>query len=273
VSFEAVPGESRIPEALTPEDIAKATFRVTREGYDKDEVEVFLHAVASDMSALKAELESARLGAHRPFEALGREMGALMQHAHDAARNVRVNAENEANGVLQKAQREVKRLKDEAETLKRKYQSEALIERDEANVVAERMKEQAEQHRRLAEAESSIMQQEARRLAKRIQDEAKRKANQIIAAAEGEGVERAKEAERRLRRLQEMDMKLRRRIEILTVRLQNLNKEVKDASPAIEKDEALMEDTPEPAGPTPPPSIRITESGTIRLDAHDETVG
>lgn len=262
--------EPTIPEALSPDDIEKASFHTVKDGYDKDEVEVFLHAVATDVRALKGEVESARLGSHRPYDALGREMGALMQHAHDAAAHVRKTAENEATTILQKAQHDAAKARQEAEQLKKKYETEKLIARDEALAAVDRLREQAEQQRQMAEAEGNILHQEARRSAKRLQDDAKKKAGEIIATATSESHARAAEAERRLRRLQEFETKLRRRIEFLTAKLQALTQQVKQALET--KGEEERPDFPTDS-PSRTPSIRITDTGTIRLDPEkDEAV-
>lgn len=268
---DAVPELPNVPEALSPDDIAKATFHTATEGYDKDEVEVFLQAVASDMLTFKGELESARLGAHRPLEALGREMGALMQHAHDAAHHVRKSAETEAATTLQKAHHDAAKARQEAEQLKKRYESETLVARDEAMATVERLREQAEQQRKLTEAESSIMHQEARRSAKRIQDEAKKKAQEILAKVDSEAHARTSESERRLRKLQEIETKLRRRIEFLSTKLQAMTEQVKQALKEEETEPAEERQEQEPARPSPrAASIRISDTGTVRLDPAQE---
>jgi DivIVA domain-containing protein len=264
-----------LADAISPDDVERTTFHTTRDGYDKDEVEVFLHAVASDMRALKGELESARLGAHHPYEALGREMGALMQHAHDAADHVRKAAETEAATLIQKAQQHAAKARQEAEQLKKRYESETLVARDEAMAAVDRLREQAEQQHRLAEAEASIKQQEARRSAKRVHDEAKKKAQEVLAKVDAEAHARAAESERRLRKLQEVETKLRRRIEFLSTKLHAMTEHVRQAlrenenEPFDEGDEASDAELE----PSRSPNIRITDAGTVRLDAdQDEAV-
>jgi DivIVA domain-containing protein len=105
--------ESPRSEGFSPEEVEKATFSVVESGYDKDEVEVFLHSVAQDMAALLSHRSA------RPYEALGREMGALMQHAQDAAARVRKEADTEAATVLQEAHKTAKKAREEAAALKR----------------------------------------------------------------------------------------------------------------------------------------------------------
>lgn len=254
--------------ALSPDDIELTTFHITAEGYDKDEVEVFLRAVASDVRALKRELESTQAGSHRPLEALGQEMGALMQHAHDAAGQVRKSAETEAATVLQKAQHDASKARQEAEKLKKRYESETLVARDEAMAVVDRLREQAEQQRRLADAQVSILHQEARRSAKQIQDKAKKKAQDLLARVDAEAEARTSESERRLRKLQEVETKLRRRIDLLSSKLQAMTDHVRQA---ISEGETQEPDDEEPIRQSAAPSIRITDAGTVRID-QDETV-
>jgi DivIVA domain-containing protein len=267
---DAAQNSAVVSDTLSPDDIEKTTFHSTPDGYDKVEVEVFLHAVASDMHALKRELESARLSAHRPLEALGREMGALMQHAHDTAERVRKSAETEAATTLQRAHRDATKLRQDAEQLKKRYETETLVARDEAMATVDRLREQAEQQRRLAKAESSIMQQEAWRSAKRIQDEAKRKAQEILVKADSEARARTAESERRLRKLQEVETKLRRRIESLSTKLQTMIEQVKRPM-TEERNEGTEERRDEPSGrPSRSASIRITDNGTVSLDPSEQ---
>jgi DivIVA domain-containing protein len=258
-----------VSDRLSPDDIEKTTFHSTSDGYDKVEVEVFLGAVATDMHALQRELESARLSAHRPLEALGREMGALMQHAHDAAERVKKSAETEAATTLQRAHRDATKLRQDAEQLKKRYETETLVARDEAMATVDRLREQADQQRRLAEAESSIMHQEAWRSVKRIQEEAKRKAQEILVKADSEASARTAESERRLRKLQEVETRLRRRIEFLSTKLQAMTEQVKQT--LAEEQDSTEERREEPSGrPSPSANIRITDNGAVRLDPSEQ---
>lgn len=243
---------------LSPEDIERTIFSITENGYDRDEVEVFLRATAAEIRALL------QYKSQRPYAALGREMGALMQQAHDAAAHVRKDANTEGARILQEAHRALKRAKDEVAQLKRQAQSEASMIREEAIQSAERIKEQAEKTLGLAEAEASLMRQDFHRAARRVKEEAKQKAAEIRAAAEADAHERTRESERRLRRLQEAEMTMRNRIDDLASRIGTLEQEAESA-PA-------PEGSPDPES-RPAPNIGITDSGTVRLDEQsDETV-
>lgn len=197
-------------DALSPEDIEKATFSIVENGYDRDEVEVFLHATADDMRGLL------RHTSQRPYESLGQEMGALLQHAHDAAATVRKAADTEAGRVLQEAHQASKRAETEAAQLKGRAEAEASMIREEALEEAERIKREATKIHHLAEAEASLKRQDLDREARRVKEEIRREAADIRAAAEGDARTRLRESERRLRQLQEAEITMRKRIGQLT---------------------------------------------------------
>lgn len=217
-----------MPEAMSPEDIESARFTPAQEGYDRDEVEVFLKGVAAEMRALQREIPKA---SDRPYYDMGREVAGLLQHAHDSALHIKKEAEEEAALVLQEAQRASKRARDEAEQATKRAEKEATTVREEAYAAAERYKEQAENAHRRAEAERSIAAQEAHREAKRLRDEAKRKAHDLLSRAKADAADRTAESERRLRRLQEADVAMRRRAALLQAKLDELTDKVRAALP------------------------------------------
>jgi DivIVA domain-containing protein len=210
---------------VSPDDVERANFTDSTEGYDKDEVQVFLKTVADAMRALSKKRATEELAHERPYDAVGREIGTLMQHAYEAAHQVKTKAETDAAAVLRDAHRVSRDAEEEARSVKRRAESEAALMREEARAAAERLQQQAEQELRIARAEASILQQEARRSAKRLRDEAKRRADQIDSSSRAEAAQRSQEIERRVRRLQEMEVKLRRRVEYLSVRLQALKQQ------------------------------------------------
>jgi DivIVA domain-containing protein len=215
-----------MPEAMSPEEIENARFTVTVEGYDKDEVEVFLKGVAADYRSLHRQIPDS---SDRPYYDVGREVGDLLQHAHDSALHIKKEAQEEAAVLLQDAQRTSKRAREEAAQMTKRAEKEASVVREEAYAAAERYREQAEKARRLAEAERSIAGQDTRREAKRLRDEAKRQAQQILSRAQAEAAERTMESERRLRRLQEAEATMRRRAGLLQSKLEELSEKVKAA--------------------------------------------
>jgi colicin import membrane protein len=215
-----------MPEAMSPEDIENARFTPAQDGYDRDEVEVFLKSVAAEMRALRREIPKV---SDRPYHDMGREVADLLQHAHDSALHIKKVAEEEAALVLQEAQRASKRARDEAEQATKRAEKEASAVREEAYAAAERYKDQAEKAHRLADAERSIAAQEAHREAKRLRDEAKRKAHELVSRAKAEAAERTADSERRLRRLQEADVAMRRRAALLQAKLEELTGKIRTA--------------------------------------------
>lgn len=256
-----------MPDALSPDDVEKASFGTGENGYDKDEVDVFLRAVAAEMRSLESKLATASLAAERPYEALGRKMGQLLQHATDSALRVRKAADIEAKTLLQDAQRVTKKALEEAHELKRSSKSEASLVLEEAHAAADRIRAQVEQTRRLAEAEASLLRQDAHRAAKRIKDEAKQRAQETKAGAEFDAAERSKEVERRLRRLQELEVALQSRVVSLKKELESLTAEAEKRAPAPEPASDRGADAPGPA-----PEVGSVDREPIRLDAfEDET--
>ncbi|MGH2755726.1 MAG: DivIVA domain-containing protein, partial [Actinomycetota bacterium] len=76
-------------QALTPEEIRKATFHVTMRGYARDEVDEFLAALAKLVATLTERAETAYLN-------LGVRMGELLQEAKDAADELQSTSRAEA---------------------------------------------------------------------------------------------------------------------------------------------------------------------------------
>jgi DivIVA domain-containing protein len=215
-----------MPDAMSPEEIENTRFTISVEGYDKDEVEVFLKGVAADFRSLQRQIPDS---SDRPYYEAGREVGDLLQHAHDSALHIKKEAQEEAAVLLQDAQRTSKRAREEAALMTKRAEKEASVVREEAYAAAERYREQAERSRRLAEAERSIAGQDTRRETKRLRDEAKRQAQQILSRAQAEAAERTVESERRLRRLQEAEATMRRRAALLQSKLDELTEKVRAA--------------------------------------------
>jgi DivIVA domain-containing protein len=244
-------------EPLSPDDIEKATFSSTPGGYDPDEVAVFLKSVAADMRALLRKQETVKIATERPYHALGREIADLLEEANDAAMRAKKMAETQAANILQEAHKSSRRDREEAQQVRRRAEAEALVVRDEAHAAAERLTSQAEQARRLAEAEGQILQQEARRDIKRMKEEARQFAAKTKAAADFDARERTRESERRVRRLQEAETTLRRRIQSLKGRLDEL-------ATKVEVSEATSGPEPEQT-----PEIDVTEDALqIEMEPH-----
>jgi cell division initiation protein len=104
--------------ALTPEEIKGADFSVALRGYDRQEVEAFLEDVAAEVSLLKESSE-------RAHQAVGEELGQLLQQAKDVADKVLSDAQSEAAALLQGAANEAAGLREEAEAYAKQVRVEA----------------------------------------------------------------------------------------------------------------------------------------------------
>ena len=103
---------------LTPEAISTKQFKVSRRGYDPDDVSAFLSEVAAQYQRAleEAGVNQARANdvrteefAPRSFEELGAEAGALMQAAKEGADSLRRRAEQEAEALVKQATDEADR--------------------------------------------------------------------------------------------------------------------------------------------------------------------
>ncbi|MDQ4058562.1 MAG: DivIVA domain-containing protein [Actinomycetota bacterium] len=77
---------------LTPEEIETASFTIGLRGYDKQEVEDYLVAVADHIRVISDVSRSA-------YVDLGDEMGQLLQHARDSADEMTRKAQEEATSL------------------------------------------------------------------------------------------------------------------------------------------------------------------------------
>ena len=113
---------------FTPEEIESKEFLITLRGYDKDEVKAFLKAVSADY---RAALDSAAPAAEAPssaYEALGRDIGQVLQTAKQSADQLRKKAEEDATSMRRRAEEEANSL------------------REAASKAAQRLREEAERH-------------------------------------------------------------------------------------------------------------------------------
>lgn len=100
--------------ALVPEEIAGKQFIVGLRGYDRDEVQAFLRAVAEELRRLHLELETARIPAPDSPEALGTQVAAVMRSAQEQAKELRQAAMTEVAGAVEEAKAEAVRVVEEA---------------------------------------------------------------------------------------------------------------------------------------------------------------
>lgn len=127
---------------FTPEEIDSKEFLITLRGYDKDEVKAFLKAVAADF---RAALDSAPTPTEAPgnaYEALGKDIGNVLQVAKQSADQLKKKAEEEATGMRRRAEEEANTLREAASNAARRLTEEA--ERHSVQVRAEAERDSAE---------------------------------------------------------------------------------------------------------------------------------
>lgn len=127
---------------FTPEEIDSKEFLITLRGYDKDEVKAFLKAVAADY---RAALDSSAPPAEpsgNAYEALGKDIGQVLQVAKQSADQLKRKAEEEATSMRRRAEEEANTLREAASNAARRLTEEA--ERHAVQVRAEAERDAAE---------------------------------------------------------------------------------------------------------------------------------
>jgi peptidoglycan DL-endopeptidase RipA len=212
-------------ERMTPEEVLAVTFPEKEFGYDKQRVDSFVDAVAKELRQLDREIATANEKVIKPHLGTGREIGDLLQRAHDLATRIKEDAEREATHVRQQAQSAVARAKKEKDDLLRSARREAEALVGDARVEAQHASQAASSLQRLAEAKATVLQREAYEKAKQIRAEALRAADKVIAAARSQGAGEANQLEGRIRRLRETESNLRARIQSLAAHLRGLQEQ------------------------------------------------
>jgi cell division septum initiation protein DivIVA len=209
-----------MPDAGKPKNIESPTFSRVENGYSVKEVDDFVKDVAAEMRSLLAN--ATPIPSSSPYGS-GYEIAALIQHAHEAALRIKQDGESEAARMIQDAQRISKRAREEAHDMRKRAEKEVSIVRDRAYSAVERDQRQAEKTRQLAVAERSLAEHEARQDASRILNKAKQRSQEILSDAGSDAVKRSVEAERRLRRLQEAEVVMLRKIDAVRAQLEGLS--------------------------------------------------
>lgn len=119
---------------LTPEEIETASFTIGLRGYDKQEVEDYLVAVADHIRVISDVSRSA-------YVDLGDEMGQLLQHARDSADEMTRKAQEEATALRAEVDAEATDKRRDAD----EYRQRA---KDEVGEEAKRIREGAEEQAR-----------------------------------------------------------------------------------------------------------------------------
>ncbi|MCA1839659.1 MAG: DivIVA domain-containing protein [Actinobacteria bacterium] len=147
---------------FTPEEIENKEFLITLRGYDKDEVQAFLRAVAEDFRGVSSTFRESPTGANA-FEALGQEVSSVLQVAKESATNLKKKAEDEATKARKRAEEEANTLRDAASQAARRLTSEAQKHATEVRAAAqreadERLRDMARRVERLQSTESKLRQ-------------------------------------------------------------------------------------------------------------------
>jgi DivIVA domain-containing protein len=119
---------------LTPEEIETASFTIGLRGYDKQEVEDYLVAVADHVRLISDASRSA-------YVDLGEEMGELLQHARDSADEMTRKSQEEITALRAQADAEATDKRREAD----EYRQRA---KDEVGEEVKRIREGAEEQAR-----------------------------------------------------------------------------------------------------------------------------
>lgn len=199
-------------ESLTPEEIERTTFPRAEQGYDMPRVDSFVRTMAEQVRELNRRLEILADRDDKPYFSLGREMGDLLDHANRVARNAIDKAERQAAELLEEARSASEEATRDLSEARQKAEQEAEEVLRKAHTDATRLRERAADVRRLVEAEATVLRQEAQREARQLKSEAKKEAQRIRASSESESAAVIRDLERRIRKLQEMEVLLRRKI-------------------------------------------------------------
>jgi DivIVA domain-containing protein len=140
---------------FSPEEIESKEFLITLRGYDKDEVNAFLRAVAADYRSALSRQGTDVAVPSSSYEALGAEISTVLSTAKQSAETIRRRAEDDATELRRRAEEESRSL------------------REAASRAAKRLTEEAERHsievRASAEREASDRLRESARRVERLQ--------------------------------------------------------------------------------------------------------
>jgi len=182
---------------LDIDQLERRTFPISRRGYDRDDVDAFLTAIASDYRKVVGEYreaiqaakdavhsaatDAAALSSTHTFENVGSHVASILATASQAAENLKLEAEQEAEAIQKAAQVEVAELRRVAET----YYAEAKDRRAQAEQEAGalRMTARSDVDQIIAEAHTQAAQieQEAKEKAVRSDRIARAKVETIVA--------------------------------------------------------------------------------------------
>jgi cell division initiation protein len=101
------------------EEISNRSFPVVMRGYDRAAVDAFVEEVTRIVSDLEAR-QSQESAIQRAIEELGEETASILQRAHETAEEIAARSRAQAEGRIQRAEREADLLRQEADAYSEK---------------------------------------------------------------------------------------------------------------------------------------------------------
>ena len=111
-------------------EVRDVTFPVAFRGYDRAVVDAYVAKV----SQLVAELEATQLRegvVQRALDEVGEQTSGILQHAHDTAEEITSSSRSQAEGRLQRAEREAGEIRKDAERFAKEVQADTSRLREE----------------------------------------------------------------------------------------------------------------------------------------------
>lgn len=221
MSSKSVEGEVRL------EELENRAFTTKMRGYDPDEVQAFLADVARTLRDHKKQ-------ADRAYQAVGEEMGEMLQQARDRADAMIADAEQKAAGILADASAAAEETRSEAqaeaEETRSAAQAEATVTRGSADQDAARTRAEAER----AAAE---MKHAAEKEAARVTAAAAQAAEEVRGEAQRDADERTERADERVRALLSEEKEARERIDWLSSELMAVSQRLQGSEGADDEAE------------------------------------
>ena len=181
---------------LSPDEINSKEFDQGMRGYDRDQVRAFLNTVASDYRA------ALRLG---NYEAVGEEVGRILQTVNDSAAALRSKATSEAEEILAAAEAQAKQTRDAAQ-------------------------EDAAKLKSRAEVEAQALRDNTNQQVKELVEEAERKVVEMDAQVRKETEDRIRAADQRVETLRQAERDLRGRLERAREMLTSIEAQLDDGA-------------------------------------------
>lgn len=101
------------------DEIAERTFPVAMRGYDRVAVDAFVREVVQIVTELESS-QSPESGVQQAIAEIGEETAGILQRAHETAEEIAARSRSQAEGRLQRAEREAELLRQEADAYSEK---------------------------------------------------------------------------------------------------------------------------------------------------------